>query len=50
MPSLPQIPLKKFFEKFAKKFLRFSQILHNIYEGERRDENTKRNSVNATDR
>ena len=35
---------------FAKKVLRFSQILHNIYEGERRDENTKRNSVNATDR
>ena len=50
MPSRPQIPLKKFFEKFAKKVLRFSQILHNIYEGERRDENTKRNSVNATDR
>lgn len=50
MLFLPQIPLKKFFEKFAKKVLRFSQILHNIYEGERRDENTKRNSVNATDR
>ena len=37
-------------EKFAKKVLRFSQILHNIYEGERRDENTKRNPVNEADR
>ena len=27
-----------------------TQILHNIYEGEKRDENTKRNSVNAMDR
>ena len=41
---------EKFFEKFAKKVLRFSQILHNIYEGERRDENTKRNPVNEADR